>query len=66
MKLGFLFLIIGIALIAYLSKIKIKKSFLSSAGIVLGIFLFIYGLILSLQPDDYIEFTKTTISSDVM
>ncbi len=48
----------------YFSKIRIEKKFLSEIAIVIGIALSIYGLILIVQPDenDYVKFTKTTIS----
>lgn len=48
----------------YFSKIKIEKRFLTEIAIVIGIVLTIYGLILIVQPNenDYVKFTKTTIS----
>ncbi len=48
----------------YFYKIRIEKKFLSEIAIVIGIALSIYGLILIVQPDenDYVKFTKTTIS----
>ncbi len=48
----------------YFSKIKIEKRFLTEIAIVVGIALSIYGLILIVQPaeNDYVKFTKTTIS----
>jgi len=48
----------------YFSKIKIEKKFLTEIAIVIGIILSIYGLILIVQPkeDNYVKFTKTTIS----
>ncbi|MCK5111089.1 MAG: hypothetical protein KAQ94_06170 [Arcobacteraceae bacterium] len=63
MKLGILLLAIGSIIAFYLTKIKIEKKFLTKLGIVFGILLALYGLILLVQPDDYIKFTKTTISS---
>ncbi len=63
MKLGLLLLIIGFALIIYLAKVKFEKSVLTKLGIMLGILLMLYGLIQVIQPDDYIQFTKTTISN---
>jgi len=65
MKLGILLFIIGLALVLYLANIKIKKRFLSDIGIVFGILLLIYGLVLAMQPDDFIVYTKTTISQEV-
>ena len=65
MKLGILLFIIGAALVLYLANIKIKKRFLSDIGIVFGILLLIYGLVLAMQPDDFIVYTKTTISQEV-
>ncbi|MEA3553579.1 MAG: hypothetical protein U9R39_04130 [Campylobacterota bacterium] len=64
MKLGILLFIIGVVLVVYLANIKIKKRFLSNVGIVFGILLLIYGLILSMQPDEFIVYTKTTISQE--
>ncbi len=62
MKLGILLLAIGSILTVYLTNIKLKKRFLTKLGVFFGILLILYGLILLVQPDDYIEFTKTTIS----
>ncbi len=62
MKFGIILLIIGLILTIYLANIKLRKKFLTKIGIVVGILLIVYGLILSIQPDDYIKFTKTTIS----
>ena len=65
MKLGILLIIIGVFLVIYLANIKIKKRFLSNLGIVFGILLLIYGLILAMQPDDFVVYTQTTISNEV-
>ncbi len=62
MKLSILLLVLGLGLIIYLAKIKFQKRFLSEIGIFIGILFIIYGIILFVQPDNYIEFTKTTIS----
>ncbi|MEA3383392.1 MAG: hypothetical protein U9Q20_01770 [Campylobacterota bacterium] len=64
MKVGLLLILIGLVLTLYLSKVKFKKQFFNNIGIALGILLLIYGLILSVQPNNYIEFTKTTITKD--
>lgn len=64
MKLGILLFIIGVALVSYLANIKVKKRFLSNIGIVFGILLLIYGLILAIQPDEFVVYTKTTISAE--
>ncbi len=64
MKVGILLFVVGLVLTLYLSKVKFKRQALNNIGIVIGILLLIYGLILSVQPDSYIQFTKTTISKD--
>jgi hypothetical protein len=64
MKLALILLVIGLVLILLLAKIKIEKQIISKIGIVIGILFCIYGLILLIQPDDYIKYTKTTISKD--
>jgi len=64
MKIGIIFLIVGLILILLLANIKFQKKILSQIGIVLGILCLVYGLILSIQPDEYIKYTKTTISKD--
>ena len=64
MKLALILVVVGLLLILLLSKIKIEKQFFSKIGIIIGILCFIYGLILLIQPDDYIKYTKTTISKD--
>ena len=63
MKLGILLFIIGAVFALYLANIKFKKKFLKKLGIFLGVILALYGLILLIQPDDYIKFTKTTVST---
>ena len=64
MKVALILLIIGVALVLLLSKIKIEKQILSKIGILIGILCFLYGLILIIQPDDYIKYTKTTIHKE--
>jgi VIT1/CCC1 family predicted Fe2+/Mn2+ transporter len=65
MKLGILLFIIGLVLSTYLANLKFKKKVLKQIGIVVGILIALYGLIQLVQPDDYIKFTKTTISQEV-
>jgi len=65
MKVALILLIIGVALVLLLSKIKIEKQILSKIGILIGILCFLYGLILIIQPDDYIKYTKTTIHKEI-
>jgi len=64
MKLALILVVVGLVLILLLSKIKIEKQFFSKLGIIIGILCFIYGVILFIQPDDYIKYTQTTISKD--
>lgn len=64
MIMGIFFVILGILLIGYLAKIQVKKKVISEIGIVLGILCVVYGLILSIQPKEYIQYTKTTISKE--
>ena len=45
----------------YLANVKLKKQFLKNIGIILGILLMVYSVILLLQPNDFIVYTKTTI-----
>jgi len=61
---GFILILIGIALLLYLIKIKVDKQILSSVGIGISVILIIYGLIQVYQPNDdnYVKFTQTTIS----
>ncbi len=64
MKLGILLFIIGVAVATYLANIKFKKRVLKQIGIVIAVFIALYGFIQILQPeeDTYIKFTKTTIA----
>ena len=62
MKIGILLFIVGAALIVYLSNIKYKKRFMKNVGIIFGVLLVLYGIIITIQPDEYIKFTKTTIA----
>ncbi len=64
MKIGIILFLLGSVMTLYFSKIKIEKRFLTEIAIVVGIVLSIYGLILIVQPkeDNYVKFTKTTIS----
>jgi len=64
MKLGIILFLIGSVLTLYLANLKFKKRFFTKVGIVFGILLLIYGVILIVQPNDYIKYTKTTISKD--
>lgn len=64
MKIGIIFLVVGLLLILLLANIKFQKKALSQIGIIIGILLLVYGLILSIQPAEYIKYTKTTISKD--
>jgi len=64
MALGIIFLLLGIALVLILANVKFEKQVLKQIGIVVGILCVIYGLILSIQPKEYIKYTKTTISKD--
>ncbi len=64
MKIGIILFILGAILALYLSKVKIEKTFFTKAGMILGVLMALYGLILVIQPseDEYVKFTKTTIS----
>jgi len=64
MKIGIIFLVVGLLLILLLANIKFQKKILSKIGILFGILFLLYGLILSIQPTEYIKYTKTTISKD--
>lgn len=64
MQLGIIFLVIGIVLVLFLANVKFEKKVLTQIGIVIGILLVIYGVILSIQPKEYIKYTQTTISKD--
>jgi uncharacterized protein YjeT (DUF2065 family) len=64
MKIGLIFLVIGLILVLLLANIKFQKKVLSRIGIIIGILFLLYGLILTLQPAEYIKFTKTTIHQD--
>jgi uncharacterized membrane protein len=66
MKIGIILFILGSILALYLSKVKIEKTFLSRVGMIIGVLLALYGLILVIQPseDQYVKFTQTTISKD--
>ncbi len=46
----------------YFSKVKLEKKILQKLAIIIGILLLIYGVILIIQPNEYIVYTKTTIS----
>lgn len=64
MKIAIALLVIGLALILLLSNLKFKKQVLSKIGIIIGVLCMVYGLILAIQPVEYIKYTKTTISKD--
>ena len=65
MKIGIIFLVIGLVLVLLLANIKFQKKILARMGIIIGILCLLYGLILSVQPSKYIKYTKTTISKDL-
>jgi uncharacterized membrane protein len=52
MKLGVILLLVGIVLIVLLSRINVDKKVLKNAGVVLGFFIIIYGIILIVQPSE--------------
>jgi uncharacterized membrane protein HdeD (DUF308 family) len=62
MKLGIILFIVGVIAVTYLANVKFNKKAFKKIGIIFAILLSLYGLIQFLQPDDYIKFTKTTIS----
>jgi uncharacterized membrane protein HdeD (DUF308 family) len=62
MKLGIIIFILGLSITVYLVNLKFKKIFFKRIVILFGILSIIYGLILIVQPNNYIKFTKTTIS----
>ena len=62
MKLGIILFIVGVITVTYLANVKFNKKAFKKIGIIFAILLSLYGLIQFLQPDDYIKFTKTTIS----
>ncbi len=62
MYIGIILFIIGSGLTLYFSKMKLEKTFLQKFAIIIGILLLIYGVILMIQPNEYIVYTKTTIS----
>ena len=62
MKIGIILFIIGSILTLYFSKVKLEKKILQKFAIILGILLLVYGVILMIQPNEYIVYTKTTIS----
>ncbi len=66
MKLGIILFVVGAILTIYLANVKFKKRFIKRVGIIFGILLTLYGLIQLLQPDEYIKFTKTTVSEETM
>jgi len=63
LKVGIILFIIGFISTIFFLQITQKKELLKKLAIVISILLFIYGLILIMQPKDYIKFTKTTIST---
>jgi len=62
MKIGIILFIIGSILTLYFSKVNLEKQILQKFAIIIGILLLIYGVILMIQPNEYIVYTKTTIS----
>lgn len=62
LKLGIIILVVGLILIFALAKLSFNKRILNNIGIVFGILLVVYGMILIIQPNDdtYIQTTKTT------
>lgn len=64
MKIGLIVLAAGLILILLLANFKFQKKVLTKIGIVIGVLLLIYGLILAIQPKEYIQYTKTTIHKE--
>ncbi len=66
MKIGIIVFLAGLLLAFYLLNVHFQKRVLKNIGVVVGILMVIYGLIMMLQPSDdkYVKFTKTTISKE--
>ncbi len=62
MKIGLILFILGLVLALYLLNVSLNKLFIKRVAIIISLLMLLYGLILVVQPDDYIEFTKTTIA----
>ena len=65
MKIAIILFIIGSILTLYFSKVKFQKSFLKQTGVIIGILLILYSIILMIQPSEYIVYTKTTITQEI-
>lgn len=66
MKIGIIFFLAGLALVFYLLNIHFQKKVLKNLGVLAAALMVIYGVILMVQPDEdeYVKFTKTTISKE--
>lgn len=66
MKLGILLFLAGVAIVFYLLNFKFEKKVLKNIALVLSVLLALYGLILTVQPEEnkYVKFTKSTIHKD--
>lgn len=64
MKIGIILFVMGVILITLLLKVKFTKDMVKNVGVVVGVLFVLYGLILIVQPNDdnFIQYTKTTIS----
>ena len=61
MHIGIIMLIVGLVIVLFLVNVKFDKVVLKRIGIIVGILVSLYGLILSLQPDDFVVYTESTI-----
>jgi xanthine/uracil permease len=66
MYIGIFIFLAGLVLVLYLLNVHFQKRVLKNIGVIIGVLMAVYGLILMLQPpdDEYVKFTKTTISKE--
>lgn len=64
MSLGIILFITGLAVVFYLLNVHIQKSVLKNISVAVALLIALYGLILMVQPkeDEYVKFTKSTVS----
>lgn len=62
MKIGIILFIVASILLLILTKKEFNKTIIKNITIFISIILFLYSLILMVQPKEYFDYTTTTIS----
>lgn len=63
MRVGIFLIVVSVGIFFLISKLRVTKDLVKQFGLFLAISLFVYGIILIIQPNSnsYVKYTDTTI-----